>query len=107
MPANRVVRAAETTPEVAPHYAAHSEAPVPFRVLDQTGRSVEGRQVLMRPPEVLESLRWMYVSREFDAKATALQRQGRFGTFSSVSGQEATVVGAAMSVDPARDWLVP
>lgn len=49
----------------------------------------------------------MVLTRAFDDKATAMQRQGRFGTFSAVRGQEASVVGAAMAVDPARDWLVP
>lgn len=56
---------------------------------------------------MVEGLRWMMLSRAFDSKATALQRQGRFGTFSPVTGQEATVVGAAMALDPATDWVVP
>src|SRR5690349_20496776 len=49
----------------------------------------------------------MMLSRSFDARATALQRQGRFGTFSQVKGQEASVVGAALPLDPSIDWIVP
>ncbi|MBO0683458.1 MAG: pyruvate dehydrogenase (acetyl-transferring) E1 component subunit alpha, partial [Candidatus Dormibacteraeota bacterium] len=39
--------------------------------------------------------------------ATALQRQGKLGTFSPVKGQEASVVGSALPLDPARDWVAP
>lgn len=55
----------------------------------------------------VEGLRWMMLSRAFDARATALQRQGRFGTFSPVKGQEAAVVGTALALDPKTDWVVP
>lgn len=55
----------------------------------------------------LEALEWMLLARTFDGKATSLQRQGRFGTFSSVRGQEASVVGAASALDPACDWIAP
>lgn len=57
--------------------------------------------------EVLEALHLMVLTRVFDEKATAMQRQGRFGTFSSVRGQEGSVVGASMALDPTRDWLAP
>jgi len=49
----------------------------------------------------------MLVSRAFDTKATALQRQGRFGVLSPVLGQEAAVVGSALAFDPKIDWMVP
>src|SRR5690606_14794326 len=45
--------------------------------------------------------------RHFDARAFSLQRQGRFGTFSPVHGQEAASLGAALALDPERDWIVP
>lgn len=57
--------------------------------------------------QVLDALRLMKLSRAFDAKGESLQRQGRFGTFSQVSGQEASVVGSAFALDSARDWIVP
>ncbi len=62
------------------------------------GLSVEG---------AVEGLRWMMLSRAFDARATAMQRQGRFGTFSPVKGQEASVVGTSLALDPRTDWVVP
>src|SRR3989440_7786032 len=57
--------------------------------------------------QTVEGLRWMLLSRTFDARATALQRQGRFGTFSPVKGQEASVVGRPLPLDPAPDWIAP
>jgi pyruvate dehydrogenase E1 component alpha subunit len=57
--------------------------------------------------QVVEGLRYMKLSRAFDARATALQRQGRFGTFSPVKGQEASVVGTSLPLDPRVDWVVP
>jgi pyruvate dehydrogenase E1 component alpha subunit len=56
---------------------------------------------------LLEALRWMLVSRSYDERVIGLQRQGRFGVFSPALGQEASVIGSAMAVDPARDWMVP
>ncbi|WP_197514701.1 thiamine pyrophosphate-dependent enzyme [Mycobacterium sp. 852013-50091_SCH5140682] len=61
----------------------------------------------MSPVELQEALEYMKFSRAFDEKAFSLQRQGRFGTFSPVHGQEASVVGAAFALDPVRDWVVP
>src|SRR5262245_44058047 len=49
----------------------------------------------------------MLLSRAFDVRATALQRQGRFGIFSPVKGQEASVVGTSLGLDPATDWIAP
>jgi pyruvate dehydrogenase E1 component alpha subunit len=49
----------------------------------------------------------MLLSRTFDERAFSLQRQGRLGTFSPVSGEEAAVIGSAWALDPARDWVVP
>jgi pyruvate dehydrogenase E1 component alpha subunit len=56
---------------------------------------------------LLEALRWMMKSRLYDQRVIALQRQGQFGVFSPAMGQEASIVGSAMAVDPARDWMVP
>lgn len=46
-------------------------------------------------------------SRVFDRIAIAHQRQGKFGTYSSMAGQEASSLGAALALDPRRDWIVP
>ena len=78
-----------------------------YQVLDPAGKLREGARPALDDEFVLEGLRWMLLSRAFDAKATALQRQGRFGVFSPVLGQEASVVGSAMAFDPKVDWIVP
>src|SRR5262249_57252000 len=71
------------------------------------GRPVDGAEPALALERTVEGLRWMMLSRAFDARATALQRQGRFGTFSPVKGQEASVVGTSLALDPAVDWVVP
>lgn len=59
-----------------------------------------------RPEELIRLYRAMVLTRAYDAKAVALQRTGRLGTFASSLGQEgvAVGVGAAMRDD---DVLVP
>jgi pyruvate dehydrogenase E1 component alpha subunit len=76
-------------------------------VLDPEGRLVDSRQPGLDLERTVEGLRWMMLSRAFDARATALQRQGRFGTYSPVKGQEASVVGSALALDPRTDWIAP
>lgn len=75
------------------------------RHLDEEGRVV-GSEV-MPIERVVEALRAMKLSRALDAKATALQRQGRFGTYAPAKGQEASLIGTAIALDPATDWIVP
>ena len=50
--------------------------------------------------------RAMTLTRIFDAKAIALQRTGKIGTFASALGQEAVGVGTASAMRP-EDVLVP
>jgi pyruvate dehydrogenase E1 component alpha subunit len=76
-------------------------------VLEPSGALVAGAAAPLDDGEVLAALRLMKLSRAFDAKGASLQRQGRFGTFSQVGGQEASVVGSAWALEPARDWIVP
>lgn len=75
-------------------------------VLSPDGRIAAGARP-MDEEIVLEALRWMLLSRAYDERATALQRQGAYGVFSPSLGQEASVIGSAMALDPSRDWLVP
>jgi pyruvate dehydrogenase E1 component alpha subunit len=77
----------------------------PLRILDPDGR-LQGEPPL--PDEqALEALRLMLLSRALDERAIKLQRLGRLGTYGPVHGQEASVVGSAMALDPSRDWIVP
>ena len=57
-------------------------------------------------PGLVALYRAMLRTRAFDAKAVALQRTGRLGTFASSLGQEAVGVGAASAM-AADDVLVP
>ncbi len=77
------------------------------RFLDRNGQSLRPLPDFARNPAELKALyRGMVLARSFDAKAVALQRTGRLGTFPSALGQEAVSVGiaAAMHTD---DVLLP
>lgn len=77
------------------------------RFLDSGGNVTSPLPLFAEDASSLKALyRWMVLTRSFDAKAVALQRTGRLGTFASSLGQEAVSVGAAaaMKVD---DVLLP
>jgi pyruvate dehydrogenase E1 component alpha subunit len=61
----------------------------------------------MTVEQIGEALRLMLQSRAIDELAIKLQRLKRIGLYAPVAGQEASVVGSAMAIDPSRDWLVP
>jgi pyruvate dehydrogenase E1 component alpha subunit len=71
-----------------------------------------GDEVAAFPPfaqdssELVALYRAMVLTRTFDAKAIALQRTGRLGTYASSLGQEAVAVGVAAAMRPA-DVLLP
>ncbi|TVR83577.1 MAG: pyruvate dehydrogenase (acetyl-transferring) E1 component subunit alpha [Rhodospirillales bacterium] len=50
--------------------------------------------------------RAMLLSRRFDERLLKLQRQGRIGTFATVSGQEASQIGSVAALRDS-DWMVP
>lgn len=77
------------------------------QVLDLDGGVIAPNQVPDLPDETfVEMYRWMRFARRFDERGVSLQRQGRMGTFSALTGHEAALVGseAALADD---DWLVP
>jgi pyruvate dehydrogenase E1 component alpha subunit len=76
-------------------------------ILKPDGTLVTGTRPRMDEEFVIEALRLMMLSRAYDERVIGLQRQGRFGVFSPGLGQEASVVGSAMALDPSRDWIVP
>ena len=61
----------------------------------------------MTEGEVEQALRLMLLARAVDDLAIKLQRLGRLGVYGPVQGQEAAVIGSAMALDPATDWMVP
>jgi pyruvate dehydrogenase E1 component alpha subunit len=92
---------------LTPQFPYHDDPVAPLRLLEVDGTLAENRTCPMDDEQMLRALRLMMLSRAFDAKGISLQRQGRFGTFSPVRGQEASVVGSAFALDPTRDWIVP
>lgn len=77
------------------------------RVLDPSGELVGTLPAFAREPADLVALyRIMVLTRTFDAKAIALQRTGRLGTYASSLGQEAVAVGVAAAMQ-AADVLLP
>ena len=77
------------------------------RVIDPTGRVVGALPPVANKPETLVPLyEAMVFTRTFDAKAIALQRTGRLGTYASCLGQEAIGVGVASAMLD-DDVLVP
>ena len=75
--------------------------------LDPSGRATGRLPEFAQDTAALIPLyRAMVLTRRFDAKAVALQRTGRLGTFASSLGQEAVVVGLASAMRP-EDVLLP
>ncbi len=75
--------------------------------IDAEGRQIGELPEFARDTPVLVSLyRAMVLTRSFDAKAIALQRTGRLGTYPSCLGQEAVGVGLASAMRP-EDVLLP
>lgn len=95
------------TAAVEPQFCAADGAATPHTVLLPDGTLADGAQPSLSDDEVLAALELMVLTRTFDDKAMRLQRQGRFGTFSQVRGQEAAIAGSAAAMDPVRDWVVP
>ena len=79
----------------------------PLSVLRPDGTLADGYEPSLPADELVAAFRLMLLTRTFDERAFSLQRQGRLGTFSPVTGQEASVVGSAWALDPERDWVVP
>jgi len=78
-----------------------------IQVLDKDGRVINPQWEPGLGKEDLQTLyRFMVISRLADEKAIRLQRQGRFGTYAPIRGQEAAEVGSAYALPPS-DWMFP
>ena len=78
-----------------------------LQVLDRDGKPVQPLPAFAQDVQALIALyRAMVLTRAFDAKAVALQRTGKLGTFASSVGQEAIGVGLASAMRP-EDVLFP
>jgi len=77
------------------------------RCLDLSGALIGSLPAAAREPAWIAALyRALIRARTFDAKAIALQRTGRLGTFASALGQEAVSLGAASAMRN-EDVFVP
>jgi pyruvate dehydrogenase E1 component alpha subunit len=85
----------------------HQRTEAPLCLLASDGVLPEGHVPALDDAELLSAWRAMLLSRAFDERCFSLQRQGRLGTFSTVHGEEAAVVGSAWALDRDRDWVVP
>jgi 2-oxoisovalerate dehydrogenase E1 component alpha subunit len=72
---------------------------IPYQqFLSPEGDLTQSLPIFATPSELIELYRLMTLMRLFDAKAVALQRTGRIGTYSGILGQEAisVAIGRAM-----------
>ncbi len=77
----------------------------PLRLLSPDG-SLQGPNPGLDEKELVELYRLMVVSRDFDRRAVAAQRQGRVGTFAMLEGHEAVQIGSALAFGP-NDYVYP
>ncbi len=69
------------------------------RFLDANGNLTQALPSSLKDPEALRKLyEFMVLNRTFDAKAVALQRTGKMGTYPSSAGQEAIGVGVGAAM---------
>ncbi|MGA9597442.1 MAG: pyruvate dehydrogenase (acetyl-transferring) E1 component subunit alpha [Acidimicrobiia bacterium] len=77
----------------------------PLRILSADGELV-GPSPDLDSKELVEMYRLMVISRDFDRRAVAAQRQGRVGTYAMLEGHEAVQIGSALAFGPA-DFIYP
>ncbi|MFB3904514.1 MAG: thiamine pyrophosphate-dependent dehydrogenase E1 component subunit alpha [Acidobacteriota bacterium] len=67
---------------------------------------LNGGQSLLSVEDLRRLYRLMVTVRQFNEKATLLQRQGRLHSFLNCIGQEAAIIGSAQALRP-EDWIFP
>lgn len=75
------------------------------RILAPDGTCDEALRPALDDQQVRQMYREMMVLRIYDRKAVSLQRQGRFGTYAPMEGQEASMVASTHPLQP-QDWMV-
>jgi pyruvate dehydrogenase E1 component alpha subunit len=74
-------------------------------ILTADGACNESLRPALDDEQVRQIYRQMMIVRLFDRKAVALQRQGRFGTYAEMIGQEASLVASTYPLQP-QDRMV-
>lgn len=75
-------------------------------ILDEAGNVDESLMPPLSDGEIRRIYELLVLSRTFDQRALALQREGRLGTYPSILGQEAAQVGSAFGI-ARNDWVFP
>ena len=74
-------------------------------ILAPDGSCNETLRPALDEQQVRQLYRQMSLLRLDDRKAVSLQRQGRFGTYAQMEGQEACMVASVLPLQP-QDWMV-
>jgi len=77
-----------------------------LQILNERGDLDEGLTPDFSSEELLRVHRAMVLTRAFDARMLAMQRQGQMGTFAPNLGQEACMIGQVWPLG-AQDWFSP
>jgi len=77
-----------------------------LEILDEQGKEDTKLMPKLSKQQIIELYRWMLLAREYDDKALKLQRSGRLGTYASMLGQEAAIIGSSYALRK-QDWLFP
>lgn len=77
-----------------------------LEILDAQGNIDQSLAPKLSDDELKRMYELLVLSRTFDQRALALQREGRLGTFPSMLGQEASQVGSALAAEK-PDWIFP
>ncbi len=75
-------------------------------ILDLEGNAEPSLEPALPAAKLRKIFEDMLLTREFDARAIAMQRQGRMGTYAPSTGQEAVTVASAAALT-AADWVAP
>ncbi len=77
-----------------------------LQILGLDGSYDETLEPKLSERELRKLYRYMVLTRMFDTKAMALQRQGRIGFLVPSLGEEAVQIGSSYALEP-EDWIVP
>ncbi len=77
-----------------------------LQILDEHGVVDPELDPKLEPSELLRVYRAMVLTRKFDVRMLAMQRQGQMGTFAPGVGQEATQIGQVHPLQSV-DWFAP
>ncbi|AJE04128.1 pyruvate dehydrogenase (acetyl-transferring) E1 component subunit alpha [Geobacter pickeringii] len=77
-----------------------------LEIIDQNGNADEALLPSLSGDELRRLYYLLLLTRTFDGRALALQREGRIGTYPSVLGQEAAQVGSAFAI-AREEWVFP